>query len=304
MNRAQKVLILIAALSYAVYGFYWLVKGSFWFLETALFGYQFPATGILRVNATSLFAAYLMDYAAFFGLIARAVGGLFAVLVVYQIFRTQSDHYLAVKGYILKVLICESIYFLAFIPSIIFLISFSALTSLSIFYLATQLTVQILFIVPCLVMLATKIKKPNPSGALKWTTILFLNYIFALWLSYQLKWLELFNGAQVNFSTCLGWLIENARLLSFLNSTVIFSAALVFAFIATKYVLASRRVKAVRMWSLSALFVGLFFVFYVLYCIYLGVYWVIPFGEIWLIPLLFVGSYFLIHKPKFKPKKS
>jgi hypothetical protein len=152
-----------------------------------------------------------------------------------------------------------------------------------------------MFIVPCLAMLALKLKRnADDSVVLRWATVLALGYIFALWLSYQLKWLELFNGAQVDVSTVFGWLIENARLLSFLNTTIIFTAALLFAILGTKRVLTKETVKAVRPWSLSALFVGLFFVFYVLYCSYLGAFWVIPFGEIWLIPLVFIGTYGLL----------
>ncbi|XHH10385.1 MAG: hypothetical protein ACFCUE_07090 [Candidatus Bathyarchaeia archaeon] len=302
MNRAQKVLLLTAALSYAIYSFYWLIRGTFWFAETLLYGYQLPPTGVLQVNPVSLLAANLMDFSAFLGLIIRAVGGAIAVLAVYQIFKASSN-FMATKGKIVKVLICEAVYFLSLIPSIIFLLGFSALTPLSIGFLSAQLTVQILFIVPCLALLASKLRKSTDSSTVvKSAAILFLSYISALWLTYQLKWLELFNGAQVNVSTVFGWLIENARLLSFLNTTVIFTVALLFAVMATKYTFASKRAKAVRMWGLSAFFVGLFFVFYVLYCSYLGAYWVIPFGELWLIPLLLVGIYFLIHPLSFSHK--
>lgn len=297
MNRAQKVLILTLAVSYAVYSFYWLIKGSTWLAETAhTMEPLLPPTGIILVNPESLLAAGLMDYTAYVGLIARAIGGVFAVLAACQLFLTQTTQLSVVKNKVLIVLFCEAAYFLAFIPSIVFLLGFSALSPLSNAFLSAQLTIQILFIVPCLAMLALKLKRnAGDPAVLRWTVFLALSYIFALWLSYQLKWLELFNGAQVNTSTVFGWLIENARLLSFLNTVIIFSAALLFAVFGTKYVTAKKGVKAVKMWSLSFLFTGLFYVFYVCYVAYLGVYWVIPFGEIWLIPLVFIGIYFFLN---------
>jgi hypothetical protein len=302
MNRALKVLVFIVALSYTVYGFYWFIKGTFWFVDVVLNpGDYLPPTGILFVNSTSLFAANLMDYSAFLGLIARAIGGIYAVLVAYQLIKAQNNFFIKIKGKLLIVLICEAVYFLSLIPSIFFLLGFSALSLLSNLFLSAQLTIQVLLVVPCLVMLALKLRKTvvvETAGLqvlLKLSAVLFLSYIFVLWLSYQLKWLELFNGAQVSFSTVLEWLIENARLLSFLNATIILTAALFFAILGTKYVVNLKTVKAVKFWSFSAFFVGLFFVFYVTYCVYLGVLWVIPFGELWIISLLFVGTYFMIH---------
>lgn len=302
MNRVLKVLGLIVSLSYAVYGFYWLIKGTFWFMDAGLNpGACLPPTGVLVLNSTSLLAANIMDYSAFLGLIARAIGGVYAVLVAYQIFKAQNDYYMVVKNNILKILVCEILYFFSLIPSIFFLLGFSALPLLSNTFLSAQLSIQVLFIVPCLVLLALKINKKaaydlsNSLVVLKSTAALFLSYIFALWLSYQLKWLELFNGAQVSISSVFWWLIENARLLSFLNTIIILTIALCFAVMGTKYVFDLKTTIAVKMWSLSAFFIGLFFVFYVVYCVYLGVLWVIPFGELWIIPLLFVGIYFLIH---------
>jgi hypothetical protein len=296
MKSAEKVLALTLALSYTVYAVYWLIKGVTWFFESTFNGVpHLPPTGINPVSTISLFAADLMDYSAFIGLIIRAVGGFFAVYAALKLFRVKNSQYSAVKNKVVVLLVCEAVYFLSLVPSIAFLVWFSALSPLSNAFLSTQLAVQVIFIVPCLALLALKLQRNAGDGAvLGWTAVLALSYIFALWLSYQLKWLELFNGAQVGVSTVFGWLIENARLLSFLNTTIIFSVALLFAVLGIKYVVSKKTCIAVKMWSYSAFFVGLFFVFYVLYCSYLGAYWVIPFGEIWLIPLVFVGIYYLL----------
>ncbi len=299
-NTTVKVLILIVCLSYFSYAVYWFMKGSFWMAETILNpGYYIPPMGFRFVDSSSLFAANLMDYGAFLGLIARVIGGFYAVLSACILFRNQSNSFLALKGKLSVILLCEATYFLSFVPSIIFLVGFSALPFLSNVLLSAQLIIQVTLIVPCLIMLTLKIRKAEKDAngsqsVIKWTAFLFLNYLFALWVSYLLKWFELLNGAQVTLSTTLSWLIENARLLSFLNTVFIFTLAVIFAIVGAKCMIDTKKNNAVRYWSLSAFFVGLFFVFYILYCVYLGVFWVIPFGELWLIPLLFVGIYFLV----------
>lgn len=308
-NTAVKILILVVALFYFTYTLYWLIQGAFWLGETLdSSNHYLPPTGFRVEDSQSWFSANLMDYAAFLGLVFRFVGGFFAVFCAIIIFRSEINPFLITKRKLPVILFCEAAYFLSLVPSVVFLLFFSALPVLSNLLLSAQLTIQVLLVVPCLVILGLRLRSDRVvevgfQSFKKWFVLLFVNYLVALWVSYLLKWLELFNGAQLTLSTVLAWLIENSRLVSLLNTTCVFSAAVIFALVAAKYTMNKGALKAIRWWGLSSFFVGLFYLFYVLYCLYLGALWVIPFGELWLISLFFVGVYLLGHNSINKAAK-
>ncbi len=104
-----------------------------------------PPTGLLFTNTNSVFAVYLMDFVAFLGLVARFTGGFFAITCAYLIFKNIDNHVL-VKKFILIILVCETLYFLSLVPSIYFLLGFSALSSLSNYLLSAQLFIEVLLV--------------------------------------------------------------------------------------------------------------------------------------------------------------
>lgn len=307
-NDPTRILIFVVAFSYFVYSLYWFVKTSYWMVETSLnLGNYIPPTGLRIINSYSLNAAYLMDCAGSFGLIVRAAGGFYALLSAYLIFQAKTDFFTIARDKLSKTLFCEAAYFLSLAPSVYFLLEFSALPQMSNIILSAELFTQIMLIAPLLILLGLKIRGPYRKTAkstlLKWTALLFLSYTVALLVSYLLKWVDLFIGAKVTFSTAFAWLLGSARLLSFLNTTIILSLAVVFALLGTTYLAKSEDIRATKYWSASAIFLGLFFIFYVLYCAYIGVLWVVPFGELWIIPFFGVGLYFLLRKPSLEDEQ-
>jgi hypothetical protein len=303
-NRKTALLILALAISYFVYNTYWLIKSVSWLLNYISAPSYEPPTGLLFTNINSISVVYLMDFLAFLGLAVRFIGGFFALTCAYLIVKDIGNPAF-VKKTICPLLVCEAIYFLSLTPSIVFLLSFSALSPLTNFLLSAQLIVEAVLIPPFLIALAIKVKRydklSNKQSLIKWTGALFLSYEMGLWVVYLLKWGELFNGANVTFSNVLTWLLINNRLLSLLNTTVILSLAVIFGILGTKSLITkSNNCKAIRYWGLSATFLGLFFIFYVLYIVYLGVLWVIPFGEIWMIPFFAIGIYALAVKDRNK----
>jgi hypothetical protein len=302
-KRKEGLLILAFAIPYFIYNTYWLMKSVNWVLSFISTPNYEPPTGLLFTNAYSIFAVYLMDFVAFFGLVARFTGGFFAIACAYLVFKNTNNRGLVKKSVII-LLLCEILYFLSLVPSVYFLICFSALSSLSNFLLSAQLFIEVLLITPFLTILANQIRKEKPTDKpliMKWAGVSILSYEVALWIVYLLKWGELFNGANVTVSNAFTWLLISSRLLSLLNTTVILSLAVIFAAAGTKLLISNNiNGKAIKYWSLSATFLGAFFIFYILYCIYLGVLWVIPFGEIWMTPLFVIGLYVLFANARNK----
>jgi len=52
--------------------------------------------------------------------------------------------------------------------------------------------------------------------------------------------------------------------------------------------------------SLSTIFLSVNFIIYVIYCASVSVLYSIQLSELWVIPLLGIGMYFLLKKPKIK----
>ena len=256
-KRKEGFLILALAISYFIYNAYWLMKSVNWVLSFISAPTYEPPTGLLFTNANSVFAVYLMDFAAFLGLVARFTGGFFAIVCAYLILKN-IDNRVLFKKFILILLVCETLYFLSLVPSIYFLLGFSALSSLSNSLLSAQLFIEVLLVTPFLTVLATKIRTGKPTdkrSIIKWAGVLLLSYEIALWIVYLLKWGELFNGANVTFSNAFTWLLVSSRLLSLLNATVILSLAVIFAAVGTKLLITKNNgVQTIKYWSLSATF--------------------------------------------------
>jgi hypothetical protein len=55
-----------------------------------------------------------------------------------------------------------------------------------------------------------------------------------------------------------------------------------------------------RWWGLSAIFLSIFMIIYVIYCASVRIDLIIPFGELWVIPISGIVAYLLLKNPKAK----
>jgi O-antigen ligase len=55
-----------------------------------------------------------------------------------------------------------------------------------------------------------------------------------------------------------------------------------------------------RWWDLSAIFLSIFMIIYVIYCASVRIDLIIPFGELWVIPIIGIVVYLLLKNPKVK----
>jgi hypothetical protein len=126
-----------------------------------------------------------------------------------------------------------------------------------------------------------------------------MNYMIALWVTYTLKWAEIIPEVNLN------WLLTSSHILDilgYLNTIVILSLSVVFAVVGAFHILRkSGGNKTTRWWGMSSIFLSTHFIIYVLYCANtVGMWRFIQYGELWTIPLLGLGVYLLLKKPKVK----
>jgi hypothetical protein len=292
--------VLTVVCSYFAYVLYWLVKTIPWVVEISLKPeFYSPATGLRFVDSQSVSAAYLMEYSGFFGLIIRVVGASYALLAAFLILKNKTKSFPAIRNKISKALLLEGFYFLSLIQAIYFLLGFSALPAISNFLLSTAIITQILLISPLLISLGFKVKKyesgASASSLVRLAALAAVNYMFALWVTYILKWTEMTAVDPYLFSAF------SVRILGFLNTIVVQSLAVVFAVVGLLHILRKGGgANTMRLWGLSLIFLSTHIMIYVIYVISVGIPRFIPFGELWLIPLLGLGIYLLLKKPKVK----
>jgi hypothetical protein len=297
--RVVKTLIFVAVVSYFTYALYWFIKTIPYIVGISLRPENYSPPAGLRFNDPySLAIAYLMDYVGFFGLTARVVGASYALLSAFLILRMGKDFFPIIRGKISKALLFEGIYFLSFIPSIYFLLGFSALRPIANFIISVQLFTQILLISPFLISLGIKVRKYDPSSGgsslLRLAALSSMNYVIALWVTYILKWAEMAFADPSLFSF-------SPRILGLTNTVVTLTLSVVFAIVGFLSILRkSDGDKTAKWWGLSAIFLSLHFIIYVLYCASVGVLYYIQLSELWVIPLLGLGIYLILKRLKVK----
>jgi hypothetical protein len=240
-----------------------------------------------------------MEYSGFFGLVVRVVGASYALLAAFLILKTETNSFPVIRDKISKALLLEGLSFLLLIPTIYFLLGFSALPSVSNFLLSTMLLTKILLISPFLISLGLKVRRYESgvggSSLLRLAGLSSMNYVIALWASYMLKWTEMSFVDPYLFSAFA------PRIFGFLNTIVVQSLAVVFAIVGVLHIFRkSGADNTMRWWGLSLIFLSTHIILYVIYVVSVGIPRFIPFGELWIIPLLGLGIYLLLKNPKVK----
>ena len=283
--------------SYFAYALYWFVKTIPWIVEISLRPeYYVPATGLRFTNSYSVSLAFLMEYAGFVGLMVRVVGASYALLAVFIVLKNRKESFREVKDKIARALLLEGLHYLSFIPAIMLLITnFSALPNISNLLLSIVFSTQILLITPLLAKLAAAVKnyesEQDKSSLILWTGLAYMSFVVAQWVTYMLKWREMMAVDPYLFSAL------SVRILGFLNTVFVQSLAVAFAAVGLALILRKRGLhKAVRWLGLSAVFLSLHIIIYVIYVTHVGITRFIQFGELYLIPLIAVGLYLLLKK--------
>ena len=94
----------------------------------------------------------------------------------------------------------------------------------------------------------------------------------------------------------INWLQSGIRILGLQNSAITLTFSLVFTILGTFRVFKNKDVnKTLKWWGLSLIFLSTHFVIYALFVISLGFYPALLYAEIWLIPLISIGTYFFIN---------
>jgi hypothetical protein len=300
-NLIVKALAVSTVGVYFGYALYWLVKTIPWIIEISMRPeYYVPATGLRFIDSTSVGLAYMMEYTGFVGLMVRVVAASYALFAVFLLLKNGKEGFCAIQDRVSKALFLEGLYYLCFIPAILLLLlNFSALPTISNLLLSTAFSTQILLITPLLVKLSTKVKNyesdVDKPSLIRWASLAYTCFVVAVFVTYMLKWREMMAVDPYLFSAL------SVRILGFMNTVIVQSLAVAFAVVGVLLILRKHGLyNAVRWLGLSAIFLSLHIIIYVIYVNHVGITRFIQFGELWLIPLIGLGLYLLLNNPDIK----
>jgi hypothetical protein len=232
---------------------------------------------------------YFSNAISALGSVVRIIGILLGLFLVYLAWGPSNKLFTEIKGKISLALFLEGIYYLTFIPTAILLINEFSVLQGALYSLFT------LLMTPSLVILVLKVK--NNQGSLNnsvfiWIGATCLAYLTALWITIIANWLDSILK--------LGFLIvvTETSMVSFLNSTITLSIALVFALMGLFPLIKKGSVNtSVKRWgALSMIFVGIYFSILTIHALLTATVDSALIGDIWLIPLLAIGIILLMTK--------
>jgi hypothetical protein len=294
-NTVLKAIVLISVASYFAYVLYWFAKTIPWIIQIAIDPANFmPAAGLNPAAAFAVSASYLMEYVGFLGLGVRLVAACFALFAAVLFLRGEPFSSMRLRNAASWALLLEGLYFVSFIPAFYYLAEVSTLPVTSRACLSGQLGVQLGLIAPTLILLSLKLKSTAqvaPAKIKKYAAVAAVSYVVALWVSYWFKW------AEMSALEGVGFLFEVPRVVAFMNTAIVFSLAVLFAVLGAKSLLRGGA-HAARFWGISTVLLSTHIIVFEIFCLSVNAAFLAVFGEIWLIPLMALGVYLLLWKPK------
>lgn len=281
LNRYDKSWILISLCSLLVWVLYWLPSSIERFYNVIFVSVDYYSLG-----------RFWIYMPAGIGMVARFIGVIIGLFCLVMIWKGPKSIF-EVKKWVAIALVMEGVYYLSLFPSAVWLNTglFGAfdfgVTALGVSYL-----LQVLFTVPFLFILASKVKNYDTSGFVgwKWVGFAFAGYICALWSNSVLRWFDMVvnDGLEVFFSGITG--------VGALNAFIFMSLAVVFAIGCSIYLMKKNFTSGYRWLALSLTMVGLHYTIYVVYSYYVNTLNSIWLIDIWTIPLLGLGLTLLLKR--------
>ena len=277
-SRGVKFWVIMCLLSMFFFNLYWSIEGYdnfFTYLAGQSPGYNY----VSRVG--------LVFWGGLVGYTTRFIALILCLISAFLMW-VKSQNFLKIKALIAISLLLESLYFIGLIPSVPYLLSFSA-TFLTVAYI-----LHIVFATPVLIILAFKLIRyendSDNSGLAKLSSLAVVGYVASLWANSLFRWFDMLATEGIAF------LSSGPRALGFLNSAVFMSLAIIFSIVGS-YRLSKKKEESPLSWfGLSFASVGIHFVICVIYSIYVNALNYALLVDIWAIPLLGLGLTMLITK--------
>lgn len=288
INRWNKVWILATAVSWLLFGLYWV---------------QMIYNRIPYLLATDpnryLTLQFWTDHVT--GAIIdtlRVVAVILIFVALYLTWGPKKRPFYSVKKYLALAILFEGTYWLAVLPDIVRRLA----AGLQPQFLYVGFLFEILSASILLIVLATKVWKYEVGSRkylIKWGCFAGISYIFAMWIYNMFRWLSM-SGllGEVDPRLAIN-LFSGITSIGFLNTAITLTLSLVFA-ISGSYLIVKRNNRKLgsQFAGLAILLFGLHFILYTIYAWFAPNEWafVLVLTQIWPMPIIGVGIGLLMKK--------
>ena len=195
----------------------------------------------------------------FVGNTVRLAGPAIGIVVLFLLWKPNPAPFDVVKRKVSVALVCEASYWLLVLPiSLIELLSIGRSVLLEVAFV-----IQILVASPMLIILAAKIwiaTESNRANTLKWAALTGLGYLVGIWCNNVFRW---FSMAQI---TSIAFILTGTTGVGFVSALAPLSISLFFAFLSFHTLFGKQNaITAIRMAGVSLVFLGLYYVLYLIY---------------------------------------
>ncbi len=288
VSRWNKVWILATAVSWMLFGLYWvqmIYNRIPYLLQTD------PNRHLTLQFWTDHVTGGIVDT-------LRVVAVILLFVALYLAWGPKKQSFYAVKKYLAIAILFEGIYWLAVLPDIVRRL----VTGLQPQLLYVGFLFEILGASILVIVLATKVWKYKVGSRkylIKWGCFAGISYIFAMWIYNMFRWLSM-SGlvGEVDPRLAIN-IFSGITSIGFLNTAITLTLSLVFA-ICASYLLVKRNNKKLgtQLAGLAILLFGLHFILYTIYAWFAPNEWafVLVLTQIWPMPIIGVGIGLLLKK--------
>jgi hypothetical protein len=288
ISRWNKVWILATAVSWILFGLYWM-QMAYNRVPYLLQNYpDIPSTlGFWTDHVTGAIVDTL-----------RVVAVILLFVALYLAWGPKKQSFYAVKKYLATTILFEGIYWLAVLPDNVRRL----VTGMQPQLLYVGFFFEILGASILLIVLSIKVWKyevGSRNDLIKWGCFAGISYIFAMWIYNMFRWLSmsgLFGAVDTRLAIDL---LGGITSMGFLNTAITLTLSLVFAFCGS-YLLVKRNNQKLgtQLTGLAILLFGLHFILYTIYAWFSPNEWafVLVLTQIWPMPIIGVGIGLLTRK--------
>lgn len=290
-SKKLKIAILIIATAFLAYSIYWLISGVIWGYTLTNILLNISQNPIFAQRETAeLTAVVIQEYCSVTNSFVLIFCGAFAFQSAVYYFKNN-------KQYIRKLrwaLMLMAVFSLLLIPaSLHHLIGVASGWFMVDLFVGLSYLVQALLIVPPLLILSHKMRKPQNAAQIKqWTLIAAPLFVFALYFKYMFLWADTLSPMGPQTAT-------DASTLGAVNSLVTLAIAGIIT-VAACYALNKGKNIGKTLAGVALILVGVFFIVYSVTALFVPVYaWFWYLTDTWMLTLPSLGIVILAqnHKP-------
>jgi hypothetical protein len=290
LSVTLKLALLIVAGSFLAYSIYWLINGVIWgYTVTQMLLHINQISILTSMGAAALTALFIQEICSVANSFVILFCGVFAFQSAVFYLKKNPKYFQRLRW----ALVLLAVFSLLLVPaSVHHLLGVAFGWSMVDVYVGLSYLLQALLIVPPLLILSQKMRKPQDiAPILKWATIAAPLFVFALWLKYAFLWIDTLvpmNTHQSNPLSTVGAVIAIFTLLI---------AALAITFGCLK--LNKNRADAKKLFAVGLVLVGVFFIVFSVVALFVPIYasfWYLT--DFWMLTLPVLGAVLLLKSPK------